>query len=33
VESVDDHSAILKKIAGPSWPATSDISKAVATYF
>ena len=33
VESVDDHSAILKKIAGPSWPATNDVSKAVATYF
>ncbi len=33
VESVDDHSAILRKIAGPSWPTTSDISKAIATYF
>lgn len=33
VESVDDHSAVLKKIAGPSWPAASDISRAVATYF
>jgi hypothetical protein len=33
VESVDDHSAMLKKIAGPSWPATNDISKAIATYF
>jgi hypothetical protein len=33
VEAVGDHSAMLIKIAGPSWPATSDISKAIATYF
>ncbi|XXK44989.1 hypothetical protein ACMAY4_00215 [Porticoccaceae bacterium nBUS_17] len=33
VESVDDHSAMLKKIAGPSWPQTSEISSAIATHF
>lgn len=33
VESVDDHSARLKKIAGPSWPQTSEISSAIATHF
>ena len=33
VESVDEHSAMLKKIAGPSWPQTSDISSAIATHF
>ena len=33
VESVDDHSAMLKKIAGPSWLQTSEISSAIATHF
>lgn len=33
VDSVTSHSATLKKIAGPSWPVSSDIPRAVATYF